>query len=193
MADNFNMKQFLFENKLGAYSKLKEEKEEMNELFKYFDNYQDFEDTLFQLYPQVKANPEKYKKERPNGEVSYSDGYVNWGSWNPNRPQSPSGLPPGAVNMDNKMTASDLIYPPGSRMDEETDKVEEKVEVEEKKEEVKEALTPEMFERMDAIASHSAQIAMIKAAEIMMNELTEEGFEVLDIREYFTQLIANDI
>jgi hypothetical protein len=27
----------------------------------------------------------------------------------------------------------------------------------------------------------------------MMNELTEEGFEVLDIREYFTQLIANDI
>jgi hypothetical protein len=27
----------------------------------------------------------------------------------------------------------------------------------------------------------------------MMNQLTEEGFEVLDIREYFTQLIANDI
>jgi hypothetical protein len=62
-----------------------------------------------------------------------------------------------------------------------------------KKKEVKEALTPEAFERMDAIASNTAQIAMIKAAEIMMNQLTEEGFEVLDIREYFTQLIANDI
>jgi hypothetical protein len=62
-----------------------------------------------------------------------------------------------------------------------------------KKEELKEALTPEMFERMDAVTSSRAQIAMIKAAEIMMNELTEEGFEVLDIREYFTQLIANDI
>jgi hypothetical protein len=56
-----------------------------------------------------------------------------------------------------------------------------------------EALTPEMFERMDAVTSTRAQLAMIKAAEIMMNELTEEGFEVLDIREYFTQLIANDI
>lgn len=97
----------------------KEGKEEMNEEFKYFDNYEEFENTLFQLYPQVKANPEKYKKERPNGEVGYSDGYVNWGSWNPNRPNSPSGLPPGAVNMNNKLSYSDLIYPPGSRMDEE--------------------------------------------------------------------------
>jgi hypothetical protein len=95
-----------------------EGKEEMNEAFKYFDNYEEFENTLFQLYPQVKANPEKYKTER-NGEVSYSDGYVNWASWNPNRPNTPSGLPPGAVNMNNKLSHSDLIYPPGSRMDEE--------------------------------------------------------------------------
>jgi len=90
----------------------------LKESFKYFNNYEDFEETLFQLYPQVKANPEKYKKDGIDGEVRYSDGYVNWASWNPNRPQSPSGLPPGAVNMNNKMTQSDLIYPPGSRMDE---------------------------------------------------------------------------
>ena len=96
----------------------KELKEELNEEFKYFDNYEEFENTLFQLYPQVKANPEKYKKTWKNGEVSYSDGYVNWGSWYPNRPQSYSGLPPGAVNMNNKMSQSDLIYPAGSRMDE---------------------------------------------------------------------------
>ena len=102
----------------GKEKIVKEGKEEVNEEFKYFDNYEEFENTLFQLYPQVKANPEKYKKERPNGEVGYSDGYVNWASWNPNRPQSPSGLPPGAVNMNNKLSYSDLIYPPGSRMDE---------------------------------------------------------------------------
>jgi hypothetical protein len=92
-------------------------KEELNEEFKYFNNYEEFENTLFQLYPQVKANPEKYKRET-NGRVDYSDGYVNWGGWDPNRPNSPSGLPPGAVNMNNKMTHSDLIYPAGSRMDE---------------------------------------------------------------------------
>ena len=102
----------------GKEKIVKEGKEEVNEEFKYFDNYEEFENTLFQLYPQVKANPEKYKKERPNGEVGYSDGYVNWASWNPNRPNSPSGLPPGAVNMNNKLSYSDLIYPPGSRMDE---------------------------------------------------------------------------
>jgi hypothetical protein len=102
----------------GKEKTIREGKEEMNEEFKYFDNYEEFENTLFQLYPQVKANPEKYKKER-NGEVSYSDGYVNWASWNPNRPNTPSGLPPGAVNMNNKLSYSDLIYPPGSRMDEE--------------------------------------------------------------------------
>jgi hypothetical protein len=102
----------------GKEKVVKEGKEEMNEDFKYFDNYEEFENTLFQLYPQVKANPEKYKKDGLDGEVRYSDGYVNWGSWYPNRPQSYSGLPPGAVNMNNKMSQSDLIYPAGSRMDE---------------------------------------------------------------------------
>jgi hypothetical protein len=102
----------------GKEKVVKEGKEEMNENFKYFDNYEEFENTLFQLYPQVKADPEKYKKDGIDGEVRYSDGYVNWGSWYPNRPQSYSGLPPGAVNMNNKMSQSDLIYPAGSRMDE---------------------------------------------------------------------------
>ena len=32
MADNFNMKQFLMENKLGAYSRLKEEKSNKQKL-----------------------------------------------------------------------------------------------------------------------------------------------------------------
>ena len=186
MADNFNMKQFLMENKLGAYSRLKEEKQEMNESFKYFDNYQDFEDTLFQLYPQVKANPEKYKKDGLDGEVRYSDGYVNWASWNPNRPKSPSGLPPGAVNMDNKMTASDLIYPPGSRMDE-TDKVEEK------KEEVKEALSPDAFERMDGLVSQNDVMNYLRAAERIVNTLSDDGFEARDIFDYLHQLVINDL
>jgi hypothetical protein len=113
------MSYFFFDTPNEFPSKeMSEGKEEMNEAFKYFDNYEDFEETLFQLYPQVKANPEKYKKDGIDGEVRYSDGYVNWASWYPNRPNTPSGLPPGAVNMNNKMSQSDLIYPAGSRMDE---------------------------------------------------------------------------
>lgn len=58
---------------------------------------------------------------------------------------------------------------------------------------ITEKLSPEAYERMAGLSSLKAQQAMIKAAEIMMNELTEEGFEVLEVREFFTQLIANDI
>lgn len=115
--DKVNSESIKFRFDKWVAQKDTELKEELNEEFKYFDNYEDFENTLFQLYPQVKANPEKYKRET-NGRVDYSDGYVNWGGWDPNRPNSPSGLPPGAVNMNNKMTHSDLIYPAGSRMDE---------------------------------------------------------------------------
>lgn len=63
----------------------------------------------------------------------------------------------------------------------------------ENKEEIKEALSSDAFERMSGLSNLKAQQAMIKAAEVMMNELTEEGFEVPEIREFFTQLIANDI
>jgi len=115
--DKVNSESIKFRFDKWVAQKDTELKEELNEEFKYFDNYEDFENTLFQLYPQVKANPEKYKRET-NGRVDYSDGYVNWGGWDPSRPNSPSGLPPGAVNMNNKMTHSDLIYPAGSRMDE---------------------------------------------------------------------------
>jgi len=126
MADNFDMKRFLMENKLGAYSKLRTEGEAAYE------------------YEKGKAAGEKLAKEDLGKDLEDTE---------------------AAKQMDFLA----------------------------EKDKVKEALSPEAFERMDAIASNTAQIAMIKAAEIMMNQLTEEGFEVLDIREYFTQLIANDI
>ena len=56
-----------------------------------------------------------------------------------------------------------------------------------------EILEPHVYERMYNLSSIKAQQAMIRAAEIMMNELTNEGFEVEEIREFFHQLIANDI
>jgi len=128
MADNFDVKQFLFENKLGSYSRLRTEDmgkdiedaeaEKMMDFlaedFKYFDDKDEFEKELFDKWPDA----EKYKKEYEDGRIVYSDGYVNWGEWNPNRPNTPSGLPPGAVNQNVGMTARDIMYPPGSRMDE---------------------------------------------------------------------------
>jgi hypothetical protein len=58
---------------------------------------------------------------------------------------------------------------------------------------INERLSPQAFSYMAGISNEKAQIAMIKAAEILMNDLTAEGFEVEDIREFLTQLIANDI
>jgi hypothetical protein len=199
MADNFDIKNFLFENKLGAYSKLKTEgeaayeyekgkaageklaKEDMGhdiedaeamkqmdflaeyeviyvygedgkcyrkddegnydqvdrsycqryagsgvreekemdflaEDFKYFDNKEDFEKDLFDKWPEAK----KYKEEYEDGRILYSDGRVTWGVWDPNRPNTPSGKPPGAVNQNVGMTARDIMYPDpkGNKMDE---------------------------------------------------------------------------
>jgi len=54
-------------------------------------------------------------------------------------------------------------------------------------------LSPQAYERMASLSSIRAQQAMIQAAEIMMRELTDEGFEVEEVREFFNQLIANDI
>ena len=244
MADNFNMKQFLVENKLGAYSKLKTEgeaayeyekgkaageKEEKEKLAK--EDYAGAEEekmmdflaeeeplkedasafaeilgtlagvagiglTALQIFKAQnaleKSNPELHKQlQNISSTISAADP-----SKNLEENEDAGGIETD-IEMD-LMYADDPILYLKSIIDFCNKKIEEIEQdgdgIEEaKKEELKEALTPEMFERMDAVTSSRAQIAMIKAAEIMMNELTEEGFEVLDIREYFTQLIANDI
>jgi hypothetical protein len=159
MADNFDMKQFLMENKLGAYSRLKEETINESEITYEFG-----------------SDGRCYRVDDEGNRDAVSDSYC----------QRYAGQ---GVREEKEEAKEDIG---GDIGDAQAEKMMDFL-AEKEKEEVKEALTPEMFERMDAIASNTAQIAMIKAAEIMMNQLTEEGFEVLDIREYFTQLIANDI
>jgi hypothetical protein len=243
MADNFNMKQFLFENKLGAYSKLKTEGEAAYEYEKgkaageklakedyakaEEEKMMDFlaeKDPLKEDASQVVIDilgvlaglagmglsgaqilkwQDKLEKENPElhrqlGQVSST---ISGADPSKNLEEDEDA---GGIETDIEMDlayAEDPIFYLKSIIDFCTKKIKEIEQngsedsdmTEAKKEEIKEALTPEMFERMDALTSTRAQIAMIKAAEIMMNELTEEGFEVLDIREYFTQLIANDI
>lgn len=243
MADNFDMKQFLVENKLGAYSRLKEATN-FSEPWKY-EFVKDGDDCI-KIDPETGARSKvhhTYCKRTQNEmetkveenqlneyEVTYeygSDGscyrvddegnydevddsycrrYAGQGVREDKKEveESLDDEDAGGIETDIEM---DLAYAENpivylkSIIDFCTKKIKEieqngneDSEMQEaKKEEIKEALTPEAFERMDAIASNTAQIAMIKAAEIMMNQLTEEGFEVLDIREYFTQLIANDI
>lgn len=196
MADNFNMKQFLMENKLGAYSKLKENEEQLNEYEVTYEygsdgscyrvddegNYDEVDDSYCRRYAGQGVREDKKEVE----EIAI--------------PNEDAGGIESDIEQDLMYTEDPILYLK-SIIDFCTKKIKEieqngseDSEMQEaKKEEIKEALTPEMFERMDALTSTRAQIAMIKAAEIMMNELTDEGFEVLDIREYFTQLIANDI
>jgi hypothetical protein len=150
MADNFDMKKFLAENKLGAYSRLKENEEQLNE---------------YEITYEYGSDGSCYRVDDEGNYDEVDDSYC-------------------------RRYAGQGVREEKEKTEEVKDEVEETKEVKEK---VKETLTPEAFERMDALTSQTAQIAMIKAAEIMMNELTEEGFDVLDIREYFTQLIANDI
>ena len=239
MADNFDMKKFLVENKLGAYSRLKTEGEAAYEYEKgkeageklakedyagaEEEKMMDFlaeeeplkEDasafaeilgtlagvagiglTALQIFKAQnaleKSNPELHKQlQNISSTISVADP-----SKNLEENEDAGGIETD-IEMDLMYADDPILYLKSiidfcnkkiKEIEQDGDGIEEA-----KKEELKEALTPEMFERMDAVTSSRAQIAMIKAAEIMMNELTEEGFEVLDIREYFTQLIANDI
>jgi len=86
-----------------------EEDKTLNEDFKYFKDFAEFEKELFDKWPDAKD--EKYKEEDEDGRIMYSDGRVIWGSWNPNRPNTPSGKHPGAVNQNVGMTVRDLMYP----------------------------------------------------------------------------------
>jgi hypothetical protein len=222
MADNFDMKKFLVENKLGAYSRLKENEEQLNEYeitYEYGSdgscyrvddegNYDEVDDSYCRRYAGQGVREEKEEaKEDIGGDIGDAEAEKMM-DFLAEKDKVKESLDDedGGYGIENDIE-QDLMYTENpivylkSIIDFCTKKIKEieqngseDSEVQEaKKEEIKEALTPEMFERMDAVASSRAQIAMIKAAEIMMNELTEEGFEVLDIREYFTQLIANDI
>jgi hypothetical protein len=92
-----------------------EEDKTLNEDFKYFKDFAEFEKELFDKWPDAKDK--KYKEEDAEGRIMYSDGRVTWGLWDPNRPNTPSGKPPGAVNQNVGMTARDIIYRSGTRMD----------------------------------------------------------------------------
>jgi hypothetical protein len=267
MADNFDMKQFLMENKLGAYSRLKEAtnfsepwkyefvkdgddcikidpetgtrskvhhsyckrtqnetevEETINEseiTYEYGSdggcyrvddegNYDEVDDSMCKKYTGQGVREEKEEaKEDIGGDIgdAQAEKMMDFlAEKDKVKEESLDDEDAGGIETDIEM---DLAYAENpivylkSIIDFCTKKIKEieqnrseDSEMQEaKKEEIKEALSPEAFERMDALTSTRAQLAMIKAAEIMMNELTEEGFEVLDIREYFTQLIANDI
>ena len=194
MADNFNMKKFLVENKLGAYSKLRTEGEAAYE------------------YEKGKAAGEKLAKEDYGKDLEDTEAAKQMDFLAEEEPLNEDasvvmnvlGMLAGLAGMG--LTAAQILrwqnklekenpelYKQLGQVNTAIGAADPSKNLEEKKEEIKEALSPEAFERMDALTSTRAQLAMIKAAEIMMNELTKEGFEVLDIREYFTQLIANDI
>ena len=174
MADNFNMKQFLVENKLGAYSKLKKEGEAAYE------------------YEKGKAAGEKEEKEKLTKEDIGGDiGDAE------------------AEKMMDFLAEYEVIYIVKDgicyRKDDENnlDRVDMSycrryAEGKKEKEESfgginEDILSPEAYDRLASLSNLKAQQAMIKAAEIMMNELTEEGFEVEEVREFFHKLIANDI
>jgi hypothetical protein len=217
MADNFDMKKFLVENKLGAYSRLKEETINESEItYEYGSdggcyrvddegNYDEVDDSMCKKYAGQGVREEKEEVEE-----AQKSNEIEWVSSDFSPIEGikvKKGDKGEIVNHDtgdqylvkfnkhrfyaNVKDFKELKEDIGGDIgDAEAAK---QMDFLAEKDKVKEALSPEAFERMDALTSHSAQIAMIKAAEIMMEELTDYGFQVLDIRKYFTQLIANDI
>jgi len=78
MADNFNFKQFLTENKLGPYSIIVEDVDAKGK--KEFTDKEEWEEALLKMYPQA----EKFKTSYKDGSIYYihNTSYVDYGQWN---------------------------------------------------------------------------------------------------------------
>ena len=54
-------------------------------------------------------------------------------------------------------------------------------------------VSSEAFERMNNLVNRNHVLSLLAAAEGIMGDLSAEGFEVEDIRDYINQIIVNDI
>jgi len=111
MADNFNFKQFLTENKLGPYSKIVEEVDDKGR--KWFDNKEEWESELLAklLKKYSQEQVEKFKTSYNDGSIFYmhNTSYVDYGQWNGTTKK-------GYIVMSYK-DPSDSVYPKGSTKD----------------------------------------------------------------------------
>lgn len=196
MADNFDMKEFLNENKLGPYARIKE-----GYMGTQYDSSEDMAADMIKkgitreekVEEAMRLKPKEYYQILDAGTDEWNDDYQYIGEIDGGSSVgevgdhmfiAPTG--PGAFIFVNIPDADlDTMVKPS--MSEGKEKEEEQFGG------INEMLSPQAYERMANLSNLNAQRAMIKAAEIMMNDLTAEGFEVEEIREFFTQLIANDI
>ena len=201
MADNFDMKQFLVENKLGAYSKLKNEGEAAYEYEKgkaageklaKEDMGHDIEDAEAMKQMDFLAEYEVIYVYGEDGKCYRKDDEGNYDQVDRSYCQRYAGSGVREEKEEEGYMGTQYDSSEDMAVDMLKKGITEK-ETEEAFGGVNERLAPHVFSRMAGLSSYKAQMAMIKAAEVMMRELVDEGFEVEEIREYFNQLIANDI
>jgi len=79
-----------------------------------YDDKREWVEALFRIHPQIKENPTDYMKENEKGDISVSRGLEVFGSWYNGKGFYPEKY--GVVY--SRRDISNLVYPPGSRMDE---------------------------------------------------------------------------
>ena len=78
-----------------------------------YDDKREWVEALFRIHPYIKENPTDYMKEDEKGDISVSQGLEVFGSWYNGKGFYPEKY--GVVYPRRDM--SNLVYPPGSRMD----------------------------------------------------------------------------
>lgn len=119
MSDNFDLRQFMADNKVGPYIKSEAKITQNTQEGKghggeTFDNKREWIQALFREHPYIKENPKAYMHEDENGNISVSKGLESFGRWYEGRQFSKVKY--GVVYP--ARDSSNLVYPPGSRMDE---------------------------------------------------------------------------
>ena len=195
MADNFDMKKFLVENKLGAYSKLKNEGEAAYE------------------YEKGKAAGEKEEKEkltkedlgqdRTDAEAEKMMDFL----YEKEKTEETSDVNEGedvfadidddiAYGTDSKEDAieylEDIIdYCQKKIVDLENEIGFDEEDKEEQSGGINEALSPEAAQRMDGLVSQTALKALVNGTQTIIRDLKQDGFESDEIFEYIVSIIKD--
>lgn len=195
MADNFDMKKFLVENKLGAYSKLKNEGEAAYEYEKGKAAGEKEEKEKLAKEDYAGAEEEKMMDFLAEEEPLKEDASAVMDILGFLAGLAGMGLTATQIlSWQNKLEKENPeLYKQLGQVSTTIGGADPSKNLEEKKEEVKEALSPEAFERMDGLVSQSDIMEYLRAAERIVNTLSDEGFEARDIFDYLYQIVINDL
>jgi len=183
MADNFNMKQFLTENKLGPYSKLKEEHDP-------YDGGPEDLAAMARDAHRLRNNPTTIRiaKQAAKGATSKEEA------------AKVAVKPPRAEGIKDSEQITQIIslaagmvtnFSEDLGQDRTDAEAEKMMDFLAEKDKTEEALSMQAADRMNGLVSQTALKALVSGTQTIIRDLKQDGFESDEIFEYIVSIIKD--